>query len=115
MGIRLVIDDFGTGYSSLGYLRQLPIDALKIDQSFVAGLAKGDDLVARCVIDLAHNLGFSAVAEGVESEAILGRLHEMGCDTAQGFYFARPSLPRETVRWIEQNRPYNESGSAAGF
>jgi diguanylate cyclase (GGDEF)-like protein len=115
MGVRLAIDDFGTGYSSLGYLRQLPVDALKIDRSFVAGVTQGDDLVARCVINLAHNLGFSAVAEGVESEAILDRLHELGCDTAQGFYFARPSIPCETVRWIEQHRPYSERDSAAGF
>jgi diguanylate cyclase (GGDEF)-like protein len=115
MGIRLAIDDFGTGYSSLGYLRQLPVNALKIDRSFVAGLERADDLVARCVIDLAHNLGFSVVAEGVESEAIVDRLRELGCDSAQGFYFARPAVARDTVRWIEQHRPYTESDNAAGF
>src|SRR6185369_7177168 len=91
MGIRLAIDDFGTGYSSLGCLHQLAVDALKIDRSFVAALERGDDLVARCVIDLAHNLGFSVVAEGVESGAMLDRLNDLGCDTAQGFHFARPS------------------------
>jgi diguanylate cyclase (GGDEF)-like protein len=115
IGIDLAIDDFGTGYSSLGYLRQLPIDTLKIDRSFVAGLARGDEAVAKSVIDLAHNLGLEVVGEGVESETVLNRLRVLGCDAAQGFFFARPRTARETLRWIEQHHPYTESDTAAGF
>ena len=72
MGVRLVIDDFGKGYSSLSYLRRLPVDEIKIDRSFIIGLADGeDDTLVRCIIDLAHNLGLTVVAEGVETEAVL--------------------------------------------
>jgi EAL domain-containing protein (putative c-di-GMP-specific phosphodiesterase class I) len=85
MGVRLVIDDFGKGYSSLNYLRRLPVDEIKIDSSFILGLAEGeDDTLVRCMIDLAHNLGMSVVAEGVESEAVYQQLGERNCDAAQG-------------------------------
>ncbi|MBK5221299.1 MAG: EAL domain-containing protein [Acidimicrobiia bacterium] len=97
-GISLSIDDFGTGYSSLAYLRDLPIDEIKIDQSFVAAMSLpgGDDTIVRSVIDLGHNLGLAVVAEGVEDTDTLLRLVEMGCDRAQGFLLSQP-LPAEDL------------------
>jgi diguanylate cyclase (GGDEF)-like protein/PAS domain S-box-containing protein len=91
-GLCLSIDDFGTGYSSLSYLKRLPIDALKVDRSFVAGLGidTEDHAIAEAVVTLAHTLGLGAVAEGVETPAQLSELRTLGCDSAQGFYFSRP-------------------------
>lgn len=97
-GIRLSVDDYGTGHSSLAYLSHLPIDTLKIDQSFVMDMAadpKGD-VIVRSTIDLARNLGLLVVAEGVESRQVYHRLSELGCDSAQGFWLARPG-PAETI------------------
>jgi diguanylate cyclase len=92
MGIKLWMDDFGTGYSSLGYLRRLPVSQLKIDKSFVAGLAQGEDeALVRSIIDLAHNLKLQVVAEGVESGPICNRLKALGCDHAQGHYISEPA------------------------
>jgi diguanylate cyclase (GGDEF)-like protein len=92
MGVRLAIDDFGTGYSSLGYLRRLPVDELKIDRTFVSGLGSGnDEVIVRSAIDLAHNLGLSVVAEGVESLAVQEQLVALGCDAAQGFFIGAPA------------------------
>ena len=108
IGTEVSIDDFGTGYSSLSYLRQLPVDALKIDRSFVSGPTL-DDAIIKCAIDLAHDLGLSVVAEGVESTAARDRLIQLKCDAAQGFHFAAPGPPRETLSWIEQQ----SSGAAA--
>jgi diguanylate cyclase (GGDEF)-like protein len=101
MGARLVVDDFGTGYSSLSYLRRLPIDELKIDRTLVADLAAGcDDVVVRSTIELAHNLGLTVVAEGVESAAVCDQLVRLGCDRAQGRFISEP-LPAPSVRaWI---------------
>ena len=94
MGVRLVIDDFGKGYSSLSYLRRLPVDEIKIDRSFIIGLADGeDDTLVRCMIDLAHNLGMTAIAEGVETEAVLDQLLDLNCDAAQGYFLAKPAQP----------------------
>ncbi len=92
MGIRLGIDDFGTGHSSLTYLKRLPIDFLKIDRSFVDGLDGDpeDAAIVAAIIGLARALGLRTVAEGVEREAQIARLLELGCDHAQGYYFARP-------------------------
>jgi diguanylate cyclase (GGDEF)-like protein len=103
MGVRLAIDDFGKGYSSLSYLRRLPVDEIKIDRSFLLGLADGeDDTLVRCMIDLAHNLGMSAVAEGVETGAVLQQLAELNCDAAQGYYICRPASATDTRGWINQ-------------
>jgi diguanylate cyclase (GGDEF)-like protein/PAS domain S-box-containing protein len=92
LGVRLSIDDFGTGYSSLGYLRRFPVDSVKVDRSFVDGLgAKAEDsAIVAAVIGLGHALGLSVVAEGVEAELQLAELVRLGCDRAQGFWFARP-------------------------
>ncbi|HTC86523.1 MAG TPA: extracellular solute-binding protein, partial [Candidatus Acidoferrum sp.] len=92
LGLCLAIDDFGTGYSSLSYLRRFPIDTLKIDKSFVDGIATGTDemVLARAIVRLAHSLKIKTVAEGVELEGQAKRLSKMGSDEAQGFYFARP-------------------------
>jgi diguanylate cyclase (GGDEF)-like protein len=97
-GIMISVDDFGTGFSSLSQLRQLPADELKIDRSFVQGLAWGaDDVVlVRSAIDLGHNLGMSVVAEGVEELEALSVLRDMGCDLAQGFALSRP-VPADDV------------------
>ncbi|HEV2718555.1 MAG TPA: EAL domain-containing protein, partial [Thermoanaerobaculia bacterium] len=102
MDVRLSIDDFGTGYSSLTHLRQLPIDEIKIDKSFVSGMtsSEADAAIVRTVIDLAHNLGKQVCAEGVESEAQWNRLKEMGCDLAQGYWISRPVPAEALMRWL---------------
>jgi diguanylate cyclase (GGDEF)-like protein len=101
IGVRLVIDDFGKGYSSLSDLRRLPIDEIKIDRSFVLGLADGeDDTLVRCMIDLAHTLGLTCTAEGVETEHVYHQLADLGCDAVQGYYICRPSSAQLTKDWI---------------
>jgi diguanylate cyclase (GGDEF)-like protein len=101
MGVRLVIDDFGKGYSSLSYLRRLPVDEIKIDRSFIIGLADGEDeTLVRCMIDLAHNLGLSVVAEGVENESVLEQLGQLNCDAAQGYFLMRPDTAAGTTAWL---------------
>jgi diguanylate cyclase (GGDEF)-like protein len=101
MGVRLVIDDFGKGYSSFSYLRRLPVDEIKIDRSFIIGLADGDDdTLVKCMIELAHNLGMSVVAEGVENEAVLEQLRELRCDAAQGYFIARPAAADRIAQWL---------------
>jgi diguanylate cyclase (GGDEF)-like protein/PAS domain S-box-containing protein len=102
MGVRLSVDDFGTGYSSLTHLRELPIDEIKIDKSFVMGMATSDAdaAIVRTVIDLAHNLGKQVCAEGVENEAAWHKLRDLGCDLAQGFWIARPMPADELMQWL---------------
>ena len=97
-GIRVAIDDFGTGHSSLAYLKDLPVHEVKIDRSFISGMAASphDRLIVQATIQLAHSLGFQVVAEGVETAEVRNALREMGCDYAQGFFYARPE-PAETV------------------
>ena len=92
IGFKLSIDDFGTGYSSLAYLKRLPVDELKIDRSFVMAMETDEDdaKIVRSTVDLAHNLGLSVVAEGVENEAALTRLAGLQCDEAQGYHMSRP-------------------------
>ncbi len=102
LGIRIAVDDFGTGYSSLAYLRRLPVDEVKIDKSFVLGLASdlGDLAVVRAIIELGHSLGLIVVAEGVEQDATRDQLMEMGCDVAQGFLISRPLGPERFDAWL---------------
>jgi diguanylate cyclase (GGDEF)-like protein/PAS domain S-box-containing protein len=98
LGLRLAIDDFGTGYSSLSWLRQLPLDLLKIDKEFIDDMGAGDadTVLVASVINLAHNLGLRTVAEGIEQAAQIDALRALGCDYGQGYYFARP-LPAEQL------------------
>jgi len=105
MGVKLSIDDFGTGYSSLAHLKQMPVDELKIDKSFVTGMLEdeSDAMIVRSVIDLAHNIGISVVAEGVESEAIYDRLKEMGCDAVQGYYMSKPVSAEDLIEWAKSS------------
>ncbi len=92
LGATIAIDDFGTGYSSLAYLKSLPLDTLKIDKSFVMGMVndQNDMVIVRSTIELAHNLGFKVVAEGVEQKEIIELLLEFGCDNGQGYYYSKP-------------------------
>jgi diguanylate cyclase (GGDEF)-like protein len=102
LGIRLAVDDFGTGYSSLSYLKRMPVDELKIDKSFVIGMAlhKDDETIVRSTIDLAHNMGLKVVAEGVENEEVLERLRELRCDLVQGYHLTRPLPPLKLEAWL---------------
>ena len=100
-GFKLSIDDFGTGYSSLAYLKRLPVDELKIDKSFVMSMQTDQDdaMIVRSTIDLAHNLGLTVVAEGVENAAILESLRTLACDEAQGYHIARPMPVADFLAW----------------
>lgn len=102
MGITLAIDDFGTGYSSLAHLKQLPVDEIKIDKSFVIDMESNDNdaVIVRSTIDLAHNLGLRVVAEGVETEDAWITLSVLGCDHSQGFYMGRPLPPEQLLVWL---------------
>jgi diguanylate cyclase (GGDEF)-like protein len=101
-GVRLAIDDFGSGYASLSHLKQLPVDVLKIDKSFVQNLGTNDedDAIVRSTVELAHSLGVRVVAEGVETEEILTRLVALGCDMAQGFCLSRPVPADDLTKWL---------------
>jgi diguanylate cyclase (GGDEF)-like protein len=106
LGVELYIDDFGTGYSSLSYLQKLPVDAIKIDQSFVGSMIDSEDssIIVRSTIELGHNLDLRVVAEGVENERIWDGLARLGCDTAQGYFVSRP-MPAERFReWESASR-----------
>ncbi|HSI21826.1 MAG TPA: EAL domain-containing protein [Methylophilaceae bacterium] len=97
LGVRLSIDDYGTGYSNLSYLKQLDVDKLKIDQSFVKDMLVDelDAIIVRSTVELAHNLGLQVLAEGVEDQDILTLLQDLGCDQAQGYHIGKPMPPRE--------------------
>jgi diguanylate cyclase (GGDEF)-like protein len=101
LGVRLAIDDFGTGMSSLSYLKDLPVDVLKIDKSFITDMLVDvkDTLIVRGVVDLATSLGLSTVAEGVEDHETLARLAEIGCTYAQGYGISRPLTPQQLGEW----------------
>jgi EAL domain-containing protein (putative c-di-GMP-specific phosphodiesterase class I) len=110
IGVQLAIDDFGLGYSSLSYLQRFPVDFLKIDRSFIAGLGGGPNVastkdaeIVKAMIQLTHALGLKVIAEGVETSEQLGRLRNMKCDFAQGNYFSEPLPSEELAVILEQN------------
>jgi len=108
MGIRLSIDDFGTGYSSLSYLKKLPVDEIKIDRSFVMDMEHdaNDAVIVQSTIDLAHNMGLSVIAEGVEKEHILAQLRAQGCDLVQGYYISKPLDNNDLIAWLQASDWY---------
>jgi EAL domain-containing protein (putative c-di-GMP-specific phosphodiesterase class I) len=112
LNVDLFIDDFGTGYSSLSYLQQLPVDAIKIDQSFVMPMNVSADsgVIVRSTIELGHNLGLKVVAEGVESQPLWDRLAMLGCDVAQGYLIGMP-MPADQFQFWESNWAHPASGA----
>jgi len=107
LGLRISIDDFGTGYSSLAYLKDLPVDVLKIDRSFVSQMdvSPTDAMIVRSTIELAHNLGLRTVAEGVEEQTHVTELRRLGCDAAQGYLVARPMVGEDVSGWMRSWDP----------
>jgi len=107
LGVRLALDDFGTGYSSLSYLQRLPVDILKIDRSFVSGVAGNaeESALARAIVKLGQTLGLETVAEGIETSDQLAVLRELGCQLGQGYYFAKPLDPEAADGLLKQQQP----------
>jgi diguanylate cyclase (GGDEF)-like protein len=102
MGVRVSIDDFGTGYTSLSYLKQLPVQTLKIDKVFVAGILENDQdqAITESIISLGHKLGLSVIAEGIENDDVWQRLRSLGCDEGQGYFLARPMPSPDLKLWM---------------
>lgn len=113
-GVKISLDDFGAGYSSLSYLRHLPLDELKLDRSFLCrrGAITQDDPVLGAIVSLGHELGMTVVAEGVEEPGALPHLALLGCDYAQGFYFATPMPPAALAAWLNESRRATATGCA---
>ena len=107
-GMRISIDDYGTGYSSLAQLKQLPVHELKIDKSFVQRLCDDEDdrIIVRSTIELAHNMGLSVVAEGIEDEFALNWLAQNKCELGQGYFISRPKPAKELTAWLLEKKPY---------
>jgi EAL domain-containing protein (putative c-di-GMP-specific phosphodiesterase class I) len=102
LGVPLSLDDFGTGYSSLVRLKRLPVEEIKIDSSFVRRIAESSDdsVIVRSIVDLVRTLGLRSVAEGVEDAHTAQLLRDMGCESAQGWYFGRPMDPATATAWL---------------
>jgi EAL domain-containing protein (putative c-di-GMP-specific phosphodiesterase class I) len=102
-GVQVSVDDFGTGYSSLSYLQKFPINELKIDKSFVIGLHEKSNNypIVNATIAMAHDLGMTVVAEGVEEHHVLKLLEKLGCDHVQGHYFSKPMIYQDLRTWLE--------------
>ncbi len=107
LGVRIALDDFGTGYSSLNYLRRFPIDTLKLDRAFVLDVTEdeNDAAIATAVISMAHSLGLTVIAEGIEKEDQLAFLRALGCRRGQGFLFGRPMPVEEFRECIDNGLP----------
>ena len=105
LGVQVSIDDFGIGYSSMAYLQKLLVAKIKIDRTFVMSMGSGEssEAIVRSTIDLAHNLGLKAVAEGVETENAWIKLKELGCDLAQGYYMSKPLPPEQLTDWLRSS------------
>jgi len=103
LGFGISIDDFGTGYSSLAYLKKLPVQEIKIDRSFVMEMRKNhsDKVIVKATVDLAHNLGLSITAEGIEDAEVANDLQAMGCDIGQGYYFAKGLSHQDLMEWLK--------------
>lgn len=116
-GFKLSIDDFGTGYSSLAYLKRLPVDELKIDKSFVMGMTadRNDAKIVHSTVELAHNLGLSVVAEGVEDDAVLAALRQLHCDVGQGYLWSKPVPVKLFLQWAQAREAATENPPAAAL
>jgi EAL domain-containing protein (putative c-di-GMP-specific phosphodiesterase class I) len=111
LGFRIAVDDFGTGQSALAQLKRLPVDELKIDKSFVLGMHDPkDEAIVRATVDLAHKLGLTVVAEGVETADALDRLASFGCEYAQGYHIGKPLPPGDFLAWLAQWRAGKTGG-----
>ena len=110
LGFRISIDDFGTGYSSLGYLKQLPLDELKIDKSFVLNMShdENDASIVRATVGLAHDLGLEVVAEGVEDQGAQNELYRLGCEYIQGYHIGRPMPEQDLTLMLMANQASND-------
>lgn len=110
LGVQLALDDFGTGFSSLGYLRQLPIQQVKVDCSFIAGLHRSETqaAVTGAILDVAKNLQLVVVAEGIEEQAVADRLKQMGCHRGQGFLYSRPFALHGLPAWVKQYQHHHK-------
>jgi EAL domain-containing protein (putative c-di-GMP-specific phosphodiesterase class I) len=115
LGVRVEIDDFGTGYSSLRYLQMLPVDAVKIDQQFVSATMRDhhSEVIVRTVIGMCHELGFEAIAEGVETPEVWDLIKVLGCDSAQGYLISPPLGATAAGEWLE-SLPHTHSQVKAG-
>jgi len=118
-GVRVALDDYGTGYSSLAYLSQLPLDELKLDKSFIQalGATPRDEAIVRSTVELAHALGLTLVAEGVENADVLRELVTFGCDSAQGYHLARPSPAETLTPWLHEHAEHrvHTAATAIGY
>ncbi len=110
LGVKLQIDDFGTGYSSLSYLHNFPLDALKIDRSFISKLDIQKDKfeIVKTIVNMAHNLNLYVIAEGVEKESQLEKLRLLGCNRIQGYLLSRPVNSQDAMAFVEKqtSRPF---------
>ena len=106
IGVATALDDFGAGHAGLAHLKELHVDVLKIDRSFVMNMdgCEDDAVIVRSTIDLGRNLGLDVVAEGVETQEIWNKLRELGCKTAQGYFLSRPVPPEQLAEWLVDRR-----------
>ena len=110
IGVRLSIDDFGSGYSSLSYLKRLPATEIKLDRALITDIASSDSarVIVQTSIDMAHNLGYNLVAEGVETQEEHDILCSMQCDNIQGYFLSRPLTPSDMNTWLVKARKVSE-------